>query len=211
MFETDLLPTETNEIIYALGGYGGVISYLEIGVNFGGTFKNVIDHCRTHCLEFQAVGVDLFEDFVDHLDDPNQTHRAINPDLPPREGAVVHDGTQLRVPAKDTLENALVDSGCYNFELLKGNSDTVVSGIDKMFNVIFIDGNHTYDQTKLDFEAAVSKCVNGGMIFFHNASKYEADNLYTDGGPWKLCCELRDDARLKDHGLVERLWRFQKK
>ncbi len=41
---------------------------------------------------------------------------------------------------------------------------------DNFFDVIFIDGDHSYDGVRDDFYAALPKCRVGGLIVFHDYS-----------------------------------------
>lgn len=145
--------------------------YLEIGVFAGGTIKFLKNHTQTT----QFVGVDLFEDFIISS---NNTHMS---------------GTFER----DDVQRFLGD----RVNLIKGDSVKIVSEMKDKFDFIFIDGNHTHDGTKTDFENASKLLAPGGQIGFHNCSAFgEPDFHYVkvDGGPWKLTQEL----------IVSKEWRI---
>ena len=86
------------------------------------------------------------------------------------------------------------------FTLIKGYSDSVVPKLDKVYDVIFVDGNHTYAQCKKDFEMAFEKSKVGTDFIFHNAGIEEVEECYPDGGPYKVCEELKKDDRLSYTG-----------
>lgn len=119
-----------------------------------------------------------------------------------------HNGQHLHVAYMKEVQRALEDIGHDNFQLVKGDSSVVIHDLEGPFDVVFIDGNHSYDQTMRDFEAVISKCSSNAIILFHNATAYEAEFLY-NGGPWKVCQEIKDRSDLIDFGLTERMWRFQ--
>ena len=77
-----------------------------------------------------------------------------------------------------------------------GYSDDVVPTLEKEYDVIFIDGNHTYKQCKKDFHMAFDKSKIGTFFIFHNAGIEEVEDCYPDGGPFKVCEELKKDDRL---------------
>ena len=86
--------------------------------------------------------------------------------------------------------------------------------VDDQFDLFFIDGNHTYEQCKKDFEAAYTKSKNGAVIVFDNSSNdIEPDPRYValDGGPWKVCQELMNDDRVSFLEKVKRFTSFKVK
>ena len=82
------------------------------------------------------------------------------------------------------------------FTLIKGYSDSVVPKLDKVYDVIFVDGNHTYKQCKKDFEMAFEKSKVGTDFIFHNAGIEEVEDCYPDGGPYKVFEDLKKDDSL---------------
>lgn len=156
--------------------------YLEIGVYGGGTIKFVTDHARG----IESTGVDLFEDFV-----------------------YTHDNTH--VSPNFTLENVQSFLG-NGIRLIKGDSTKVLPELitnDEKFDLIFIDGNHKYEATKIDYNNSLKLLNPGGFIAFHNCSTggapdWEGYNVI-DGGPWQLTMELKMYSHLKCVGEVDRL------
>lgn len=169
--------------------------YAEIGVYFGGTFSKVLNYLQCNKKEYWAHGFDLFEDLQSEKFGENQTHDIKN------------KWNILNVAFKAELEEKLKGKGFEFFTLHKGCSDKKVDEIDISIDVGFIDGNHTYKQTKLDFESILKKCKRGSIIVFDNSSNnIEPDPRYValDGGPWKVCEELKQDSRVKHVKQVHR-------
>lgn len=121
----------------------GRVNYIEIGVKLGSTFRYVLD--KTKELNIYGYGIDLFEDF--ELDKKN-----------------THFGD---VASMSIMDKKLREMGYNNFELIKGDSSTMIrTRINKMRNgVVFIDGNHTYEGVKKDFEEIKKKLSDSIIIF----------------------------------------------
>ena len=191
---------ELTEMIRILDGYEKPV-YGEIGVYFGGTFKNILDFLKSNKREYKAYGFDLFEDLLKEDFKKKQTHELYN------------KWNILNVADKRELEIKLHELGHKNFELIKGSSEKTVPLINNLFDVFFIDGNHTYEQTKLDFQCAIKKCTTGSVIIFDNSSEdIEPDPRYVaaDGGPWKLCEELKSDDSVSFIKKINRCSYFKK-
>ena len=186
------------------------VDYLEIGCNAGGTLARILDNSIEDNLDIHLTAVDLFEDIMeDKSDQTEQTH--------------IHDELNMNTVPLEILENLLLDkcpddahqaalnvaldSKNYpkhhknqgfkdKFKLIKGYSDDVVPKLDGKYDVIFVDGNHTYKQCKKDFEMAFEKSKVGTDFIFHNAGIEEVEDCYPDGGPYKVCEDLKKDDRL---------------
>lgn len=172
------------------------VVYGEIGVYFGGTFRQMIDHIAKTSKFYKCYGFDLFEDLQSETFGQSQTHDIQN------------KWNILNVAHRDGLEKTLIELGCENFKLIKGSSEKTVAEVQDEFDLFFIDGNHTYDQAKKDFESAYLKSKKGTVIVFDNSSNdIEPDPRYVelDGGPWKVCQELLVDERVE---FVEKVKRF---
>ena len=156
---------------------GKEVKYLEVGVYAGGTIKFLQQHTKN----VHFTGVDLFEDF---LPADNNTHMWKNYSV----------GMVWESLGKDRVT------------LYKGNSeDTLLMLQDQLrkYELIFIDGNHTYKATKDDFNSSLPLLEKGGYVAFHNCSPglTQEDKYYIelDGGPWMLTQEL---LQRKDFQLV---------
>ena len=188
----------TNEEINTIFEYLEKFSdpvYAEIGVYFGGTFSKVLSYLQKNKKKYWAHGFDLFEDLQNETFGDDQTHDIKN------------KWNILNVAFKDELEESLKNKKFNNFTLHKGCSDKKVDEAKMTVDLGFIDGNHTYRQVKLDFEALLKKCKKGSVIVFDNSSNnIEPDPRYValDGGPWKVCEELKKDSRVKHIKQVHR-------
>ena len=113
---------------------------------------------------------------------------------------------------KTNVEIFLENQGLKNFEFRQGNSNEVVSGLKEKFDVFFIDGNHTFEQTLKDAVACIERSKNGSFLIFHNASdNIVPDPQYVerDGGPWKVCEQLKERNDLKYIDLFDRCAVFE--
>lgn len=162
--------------------------YLEVGIYAGGTIKFMKENSKNS----NFTGVDLFEDFKPSDDN---THFWKN-------------YTQAQV--WESL-------GKDRVTLLKGFSVQCLRNLqekNKLFDLVFIDGNHTYKATKEDFEASLPLIRKNGYVAFHNCSPgaSEEDKYYIklDGGPWMLTHELLGNPNFKLVSSIDRVRVFQK-
>lgn len=58
-----------------------------------------------------------------------------------------------------------------NVFLYVGKSEDILPTLKREFDFIFIDGDHSYEAVKKDFEMALDLCVVGGRIVFHDYEK----------------------------------------
>lgn len=131
------------------------IHYVEIGVLYGGLFKNVL---RQFHKKIKPIGIDLFEDFV--VSDDN-----------------THGGNVTRL---DLLEEILKQDGFTNFTLIKGDSAQIVPTIPYMeICCCFIDGNHSYKGCKADFENIYER-MDRGFILLHDSQFSEVNQVVTE-------------------------------
>ena len=64
------------------------------------------------------------------------------------------------------IENKLKELNFNNFKLLKGRSSDVINTLPELENVVcFIDGDHSYNAVKADFNSIIKKIKNGYIIF----------------------------------------------
>lgn len=162
------------------------VNYLEIGIYAGGTIRFLKENSNYA----NFTGIDLFEDFKPSDDN---TH----------------------IWKNYTIEQVQEALGKDRVELFKGDSSLILRALqngNKKFDIIFIDGNHTYSATKSDFESALPLLKNGGYIIFHNCSPglTQEDKFYIkqDGGPWMLTLELTQNSSFSLVEKVDRLRLF---
>ena len=79
-----------------------------------------------------------------------------------------------------------------NIGVFTGTSESLVvlARHTGLYDFVFIDGDHSYNGAKKDFENALNVIKPDGIIAFHDS------NVYEEGmGVWKLMDELKKDAR----------------
>jgi len=97
-----------------------------------------------------------------------------------------------------------------NFIFIKDYSFNVVKNWDKKIDYIFIDGDHTYNAVKQDFEDWYPHVKSGGIISIHDSSANRRGPSFWPG-PSKLADELIKDDRLEYIETLTALTIFKKK
>lgn len=147
------------------------LTYLEVGVFWGGTFKEIL-RCRdAWSLPTKCVGLDVWDEIRVSA---NNTHVS-------------------GWPKRELVRRALMRRHFGNFELLSGLSSQVRDLIDGKIDFAFHDANHTYAAVKEDLEQLYPLMSDGAVMIVHNASKdFEPDKSYyqTDGGPYQAVMDL---------------------
>ena len=159
-------------------------SLLEIGLWRGDTSRMLIlNSCND---EMEYVGVDLFEETNDELIEQERSLRA------------------------DSMEKVRRRLSRYtdNFSLYRGFSRDVLPTlrrVGKKFDAIWIDGGHSYETVKFDFEQCVDMLAPGGVIFFDD---YTEDTHLPDVKRY-IDAELlgRDDLTIEIHSDVTDTYR----
>ena len=74
--------------------------------------------------------------------------------------------------------------------VILNTSDEFFSQNKEKFDIIFIDGLHTYEQVKRDFDNSVLFLNDGGVIVLHdmNPSSEDRAKSFNDGGEWNGDC-----------------------
>lgn len=190
---TDLTDVEFNSICDCLSKFENP-RYLEIGVWWGGNFIKIAKYLEEKFSDYYLTGVDLFEYLITQQEE-DQTH------------AILNKWNILNVAFKDELEHVIRSVGIDKFSLEMGMSHDTVRSLNQTFDVFFIDGNHTFDQTLKDAEACLEKSKKGSFLIFHNASNNippDPQYIEKDGGPWRVCELLRDREELRYIDLLDR-------
>jgi len=80
--------------------------------------------------------------------------------------------------------------------ILYMNSNEFFSTNQKMFDIIFIDGDHNYEQVILDIRNSKKYLKSGGCIVLHdtNPPDEEHTNPYLNGTVYKAICEIRSES-----------------
>ena len=171
-------------------------TYLEIGVYFGGSFAHVLNYLKENKTDFKAYGLDLFEDLVHETG--SKQHQAHD---------IRNKWSMINAASRDELDYCLQQKGLKNYYLLRGQSHETVQRVPVRPDVYFLDGNHTYEQTKKDVEACLEKAKIGSYVILHNASKDippDPEYVMCDGGPWRVAEELKKGSRCTYVELVDR-------
>lgn len=93
------------------------------------------------------------------------THKGESTSLVASSGQVKNIVT---IDVKDYEKIDLFDE-FYNIEFMLGSSDDLVNEFeDESFDMIYIDGDHTYDQVCKDIDNYLPKVKNGGFIGGHD-------------------------------------------
>lgn len=134
-------------------------SILEIGVWRGENALNMIGAASTGSAHVEYVGVDLFEDLA------SQTNLEREASLWPESKENVFKKLSNSYPAA-------------HIELIPGYSkDTLPTLIGRKFQLIFIDGGHSYETVLNDWINALKLISNDGFIFFDDYTNIDATIL----------------------------------
>jgi hypothetical protein len=86
---------------------------------------------------------------------------------------------------------AMLVTGCYKIvRLINLSSDLVAPHWQSKIGLLFIDGDHTFEAVKKDFECWYPYLVNGALIAFHDSKDPQI-------GPFRLICELLETGRFE--------------
>ena len=116
--------------------------YAEVGV-FQGVFSNFI--CQTLSPKKFFV-VDLFTGIT---------------------GSGDQDGNNFQYCNLDDIYSKMIKDS--NFTVMKGDSSTCISKLeDDFLDMIYLDGDHSYEGVKRDIDVAFKKVKNGGWLMGHD-------------------------------------------
>ena len=170
VLKTDLFPPET-ELLLRLFKESRPLTYLEIGVFWGGTFKEILRYRDALSLRTKCIGLDVWDEIENST---SNTHVS-------------------GWPNREVVKRALIKRHFGNFELLSGMSSQIRDLVDDKIDFAFHDANHTYAAVKEDLEQLYPLMSNGATMVVHNASKdFEPDKGYyqSDGGPYQAVMDL---------------------
>jgi hypothetical protein len=86
---------------------------------------------------------------------------------------------------------AMIDTGCYKIvRLVNLSSEIVAPHWPSKISLLFIDGNHTFDAVKNDFESWFPHLAESALIAFHDSKDPQI-------GPFRLIHELLDTGKFE--------------
>jgi predicted O-methyltransferase YrrM len=132
-------------------------SILEIGVDEGENALRLISAIpkKDNLSNIRYVGVDLFSLMTSDI--------------------ARHEASQIPKSKQDV--EFLITSNFPNieFELFEGNSNEILKTIKEKFEIIFIDGGHSYETVKKDVELSESLLSDGGLIILDDYTNRNAE------------------------------------
>ena len=142
-------------------------SFLEIGVFTGVTARNI---CELLSLinnrKFYYLGIDLFEDFEDAISDEVVPEFLTNKQnfSNPLKSLFYNFLLSEKLNSLASVSKFLKKFG-KNVELKKGNSLDILGKIDlKIFDMIFVDGGHSYETVKFELGIILKNINNNCLV-----------------------------------------------
>ena len=177
-------------LLKILTNFVKIEDYLEIGVHNGGSMSLLISNNNSKNL----YGIDLFEDIYN-------INKHYNEEKFNKYQYFKKDNINKIKTSKnlDKIKNKYKNN-C-NIVLIKGNSffnktqENFENVLINMIDLLFIDGDHTLDGVKNDFERYSKYVKKNGFIIFddyhHNDIKNYCDNLLNNNKNFKLICKFK--------------------
>ena len=121
------------------------------------------------------------------------------------DGSIIGDSKLInRVQAERLYKENILDKFPYRVELIKATSDEVSTSkimetLNHKFDVLFIDGDHTYEQVKRDFNNYVPLLAENGVIIFHDYKNEKGVKQFVDSlgveemDVWGLCAIIKKE------------------
>lgn len=163
------------EILYALTENFNLENYLEIGVHNGSSMAYVLQSSKNK----NCVGIDPFEDL--QTNDPYMTHYQKN------------DKITLQKTLNNIKNNNKYNS---NINLIKKLSKDVLDNEISDIDLLFIDGDHTYDAVLNDYKKFSKYVKSGGFIVF--------DDLHQEGPNKVFNWILSNDKEVELFGIYKK-------
>lgn len=137
--------------------------FVELGTHGGGSYFAFCESVKKNKLATQCFAIDTWQG------DPHLTY-----------GEDVFNGVnaynKLKYSEFSKLLRMTFDEACEEFE-------------EQSIDILHIDGTHTYEAVKNDFQRWHPKIVNGGVILFHDTQVKE-----NDFGVFKLWDEIKSNS-----------------
>jgi hypothetical protein len=155
-------------------------NFLEIGVFTGVTARNVCELLSSiNNNDFFYLGIDLFEDFEDVIS------KEVVPEFlvkkqnfsNPLKSLVYNFLFKEKLNSLDSVSKFLKKFE-NNIELKKGNSLSILPKTDlKIFDMIFVDGGHSYETVKFELEIILKNIKNNCLVVCDDYSLQEATGV----------------------------------
>jgi hypothetical protein len=155
-------------------------NFLEIGVFTGVTARNVCEFLSSiNSNDFFYLGIDLFEDFEDAIS------KEVVPEFlvkkqnfsNPLKSLVYNFLLKEKLNSLDSVSKFLKKFE-NNIELKKGNSLSILPKTDlKIFDMIFVDGGHSYETVKFELEIILKNIKNTCLVVCDDYSLQEATGV----------------------------------
>jgi hypothetical protein len=155
-------------------------NFLEIGVFTGVTARNVCELLSSiNNNDFFYLGIDLFEDFEDVIS------KEVVPEFlvkkqnfsNPLKSLVYNFLFKEKLNSLDSVSKFLKKFE-NNIELKKGNSLSILPKTDlKIFDMIFVDGGHSYETVKFELEIILKNIKNNCLVVCDDYSHQEATGV----------------------------------
>ena len=155
-------------------------NFLEIGVFTGVTARNVCELLSSiNSNDFFYLGIDLFEDFEDAIS------KEVVPEFlvkkqnfsNPLKSLVYNFLFKEKLNSLDSVSKFLKKFK-NNIELKKGNSLSILPKTDlKIFDMIFVDGGHSYETVKFELEIILKNIKNTCLVVCDDYSLQEATGV----------------------------------
>ena len=191
--------------IFILLKFIDIENYMEIGVHNGGSMSMVIAGEQN----VNLYGIDLFEDMYDktkHLNDEKfKTYQYFKRD----DLSMAKTQSNLNKLKKmyDNKSNLNLIQGNTYFDKTETNVRSVI--LDNKMDILFIDGDHTYDGVKNDFERYHKYVKTNGYIIFddyhHPIIKEYVDELLLNNKDLELIVVFQDDNTAGKDIIIKKL------
>jgi len=155
-------------------------NFLEIGVFTGVTARNV---CELLSLinnkDFFYLGIDLFENFQEAISNEVVPEFLVNKQnfSNPLKSLVYNFLLKEKLNSLDSVSKFLKKFE-NNIKLKKGNSLSILPKTDlKIFDMIFVDGGHSYETVKFELEIILKNIKNNCLVVCDDYSHQEATGV----------------------------------
>ena len=155
-------------------------NFLEIGVFTGVTARNVCELLSSiNNKDFFYLGIDLFEDFQEAISNEVVPEFLVKKQnfSNPLKSLVYNFLLKEKLNSLDSVSKFLKKFE-NNIELKKGNSLSILPKTDlKIFDMIFVDGGHSYETVKFELEIILKKMKDSCLVICDDYSLAEASGV----------------------------------